>query len=374
MEKGLVTFFDVKECGFYRIRRGKDSEYVRGSLSETIGSIYSWVKGRDTDQTIPWCTKRHPMRTQIYCKSASYDEETGDYFFVFWKKYGESNGNVSGVLAKSKVNDSKKDTHKVNTQVKGQQVILGEPMYYWFIPEHNIIASVKLPHSLSDSDNMLNYLKKCVDLRIEIPGKSAAERTVYNSKAGRDVIIKTVSYQSDDKKFSLNFKLSAELKELNVNSVSLSALSEQITHLVVRETITSSKDVKKDSIFSLFDQISMKKRQRISMSKQVEIITEENLTYTELSNIINMYNNDFDAGDSVWDNIGFKVDGVEGSTKWFDKYVERKHVLIEPKHKKDDSYYPAEQFLNEVKRERKSLLDFIAIEKEQAKLAVGSDI
>ncbi|MFV7772143.1 hypothetical protein [Shewanella marisflavi] len=374
MENGLVTFFDVKECGFYRIRRGKDSEYIRGSLSETIQSIYAWVKDRDTDQTIPWCIKRHPFRTQIYCKSASYDQDTGDYFFVFWKKYGENSGNVSGVLAKSKVNDENRDTHKVNTQVKGQEVILGEPMYYWFIPEHNIVASVKLPHSLCDSDSVFNYIKKCVDLRIDIPGKSSSERTVYNPKAGREVIIKTVNYQSDGKDFSLNFKLTAEMKELNVNSVSLSALSGQITHLVVRETISSSKDVKKDSMFSLFDRVSLKKRQRVSMSKQVEIITEENLTYTELSEIIKMYNNDFDAQGSVWDNIGFKVDGAEGTTKWFDKYVERKHILIESKHKKDDSYYPAEQFLKEIKRERSSLLDFIAIEKELAKQAVGSDI
>lgn len=372
METGSVTFFDVRECGFYRIRRTNDSEHVKGSLSDTMNAIYSWVQDRDTDQTIPWCTKKHPFRTQIYCKSAAYDKDTGDYFFVFWKKYGESSGNVSGVLAKSKVNDSNKDTHKINTQVSGQQVILGEPMYYWFIPQHNIMASIKLPNSLCDSDNVLNYLKKCIDLRIEVSGKSTSERTAYNPKAGRDVTIKTVSYKSDDDKYSLNFRFNAELKELNVNNVSLSALSQQITHLVVRETITSSKEVSKDSMFTLFDRIALKKTPKVSMSKQVEIITQESLTYNELKSIIQLYNNELHSDASQWNNIGFKVDGADGNTKWFDKYVERKQILVDPLHKKDSSYYTAQQLLIEVKRERNALLDFIAIEQAQAQNAMGN--
>ena len=77
-------------------------------------------------------------------------------------------------------NDKEKDTHTVETNVRGQDVIYGQPMYYWYIPEHNLIASVKFPHSLADSEGVSHYIKKCIDLRIDHPRKKLTENTIFN--------------------------------------------------------------------------------------------------------------------------------------------------------------------------------------------------
>lgn len=358
MEQGLISFFDVKECGFYRIRR-TDSEYVSGSLSESIKLVYDWLQGRDFDQTIPWNPEVHAFRTQIYCKSVYSDSVTGDFVFVLWKKFGENSGNINGVLAKSKVDDKGKDTHKFETSVKGQDVILGEPMYYWFIPEHNLIASIKFPNSLSDSDAVFNYIKKCIDLRIPNPNKKESERSVYNQHLGRDIITKSTTYRSIDDKYSLTYRLKAELKELSINESSLDSLSKKITHIVIRESIKSEKSVQKDSLFSMFDKMVGKNEETISREKQVEIVSEESVSKEMLQSMIVTYNDEFDSK-STWNNVGFKIDGIESPTKWFDRYVDRKHILMDESKKKDGSYYTADKLFIDLKRERVSLLDFMA--------------
>ncbi|GKQ96537.1 hypothetical protein [Aeromonas hydrophila] len=362
MEQGIVTFFEVTECGFYRIRHNK-TEHVEGSLGETVDLINGWLKGRDVDQTIPWSVEEHPYRPQLYCKSVFVDQKTGDGMFVFWKKFGDDSGKLSGILAKSKVDDTGIDTHKVQASVKGQKVILGEPMYYWFIPEYNLIAAVKFPNSLSDSDSVFDYIKKCIDLRINHPRKSISTRNVFNQHVGRDLVIKNVTYRSEDDSYSLSFKLNAELKELSINDASLAGLAKRITHLVVRETISSTKEVKKDSAFVMFDRLLRKSKQSKSISKQVEITSEESFSIPELRQVIAAYYDDFSDA-SGWDNVGFKFDGIESPTKWFNNYVDRKRILMNESDKKEASYYTAEKMLIALQKERQDLLDFMLTKKD----------
>lgn len=362
MEQGLITFFEVTECGFYRLRH-KKTEHIEGSLSETVNLIDTWLKNRDVDQTIPWSITEHPDRVRVYCKSVFVDSNSGDAVFVFWKKFGDDSGKLSGILGKSKVGDPGKDTHQIQASVKGQDLILGEPMYYWFIPEHNLIATIKFPHSLSDSDAVFDYIKKCIDLRISHPRKNVSTRSVHNQHIGKDLVIKTVTYRSEDDSYSLSFKLNAELKEYSVNDASIAGLSSRITHLVVRETISSTKEVQKDSAFVMFDRLLRKSKQSKSISKQVEIVSEESFSIPELKNIIAAYNDDFNSS-ADWDNVGFKMDGVESPTKWFNNYVERKRILVSDDDKKDHSYFPAEKIAMALQKERRDLLDFMSGHKE----------
>ncbi len=283
--------------------------------------------------------------------------------FVFWKKFGDDSGKLSGILAKSKVDDTGIDTHKVQASVKGQKVILGEPMYYWFIPEYNLIAAVKFPNSLSDSDSVFDYIKKCIDLRINHPRKSISTRNVFNQHVGRDLVIKNVTYRSEDDSYSLSFKLNAELKELSINDASLAGLAKRITHLVVRETISSTKEVKKDSAFVMFDRLLRKSKQSKSISKQVEITSEESFSIPELRQVIAAYYDDFSDA-SGWDNVGFKFDGIESPTKWFNNYVDRKRILMNESDKKEASYYTAEKMLIALQKERQDLLDFMLTKKD----------
>lgn len=357
MEQGLITFFNVKSCGFYRLK-DKKSVHVEGTMSEIIDLLYNWLKGRDFDQTIPWDIKAHVNRTRIYCKSAYIHEQTKDAVFVFWKQFGEDNGNLNGILAKSKVDDKGVDTHKVKARIKGQNVILGEPMYYWYIPEYNLMASIKFPHSLTDTESVCSYIKKCIDLRINNPRKIQSESRFFNHLAGREIVTKNVTYKSEDGSYSLSFKIDAEMKELSINDASLANLARRITHLVVRESISSSREIEKDSLFTMFDKLTRNKHGSMSRSKQVEIVSEEHFDADGLASILATYNSDHEP-DSKWDNVGFKIDGIDKPTKWFDRYVDRKKIFVREDDKKEGSYFSAETLMDYILFKRHDLLDFM---------------
>lgn len=354
MEQGLITFFDVKACGFYR-KKDNSPVHVEGSLSETIKMIHDWVQGREFDQTLPWDKDTHVNRSKVYCKSSCINEN--DAVFVFWKQFGNDSGNLNGILAKSKVDDKGKDTHTVETNIGGQKVIYGQPMYYWYIPEHDLIASIKFPHSLSDSEGVCHYIKKCIDLRIEHPRKRQTERSVFNPALKKEVKTKSISYRSENGSYSLYFKIDAALKELSVEDTSLENLAKRITHIVVRESISSSREIEKNSLFSMYDRIRRVKSNSITRSKQVEIVSEESVDAQYLESILKTYSSEYDAK-STWENVGFRVGGINSSTKWFDNYVDRKRIVIDQSYKKDGKYYLAETLIKCILSQRDSLLDF----------------
>jgi hypothetical protein len=362
MESGLVTFFDVKEFGFYRPRRasksdptGKD-EYVNGSMSEVLESVMEWVRGREFAQTIPWDVPTNPDRTKIYCKDCQKDEVTGDVLFVFCKALTNSKGELSGFVEGARVGSEDKDVVQVSKKVRGQNLIYGQPMYYWFIPKLNLIASINFSHSVASTEHVMDYLKRCLDNFIPHPNRKVSLDTRFHPRLNKDISIKSVSYRSECGKFNLKFKAVAELKELSLKDISLESLARKITHIVVRDTLSRSNRIQEDSLFDLWSKVS-KKQGEVRREKHVEIIEEVNLSPDELRDVLQVYKDEHQQG-SIWNNVGFRTSDNETLTKWFDRYVERKHIYLDPSLKREDAYYPPALVLTTLIDMRAGLLDF----------------
>jgi hypothetical protein len=356
LENGLVTFFDVTQCGLYRLKDRKQ-QWEEGGFVETLSSIYTWLEGRDVDQTLPWDPNSHENRPKIYCKSLHKDSENGDYFFVFWKQFGEGSGAINGIFPKSKVNDDNQDTHKVNANIKGQELILGQAMYYWFIPEFNLIASIRFPGSCADTDAIQFYIRKLITLRVSHPRKKCSESTTHNPLKNKDITTKRISYEPEEGKYSLSYLFDVEMKELSIKNTKIETLAENITHIVTRETISATRETNRPTAFKLFDKFLQHQNGPLTRKKQVEVTTEVDLSPVEVTNILKEYSST-PLKEEEWDNIGFKSNGIESSTKWFNKYIDREHIAVNPKSKKDDIYYTAPYIYALLKKERSSLLAF----------------
>lgn len=355
MERGLISFFEVNECGFYRIRNNKESEHVEGSLSESLALVEQWVKGRDFTQTVPWDTESAHQRSQVYCKDIAVDSITKDVLFVFWKRYGDDSGKVKGISPDAKFGANPGDSIKVEAKVRGQNAILGEPMYYWFIPEFNIIASINFPHSIASTTEVCSYIKRCIDFRINHPRKSVVEQTSFNQYSNKELTIKRVMYKSEDGKYSMNFRFDVHMKELSSEKANLKSLSNKITHIVVRDTISTVQEDQKDSCFRLFDLLQGKSLKK-KFQKQVEIIEERRLSEDELKSMLEVYHQECKPGDT-WNNVGFREDGND-TTRWFNKYVTKENILMKPLDK-NDNFYSANSLLEELQKRRVDLLQAV---------------
>jgi len=348
MDKGLISFFEVKYCGFYSTSI-KDPEYVEGSLEETLDSFCDWVKDRDFNQTIPWDVDSHPKRTQIYCKSIAQDSKTKDTLLVLWKRFGDDSGKVSGISPDAKVGQDTSDSIKIDPKVKGQSAILGQPMYYWVIPTLGVIATINFSHSCAATKEVSEYIKRCIDYRVPHPRKHEVETESENPATGETIVRKSVTYKTDDGRRSLRFKLFASTKELNSDKANVDRLSKKISHIVVRDTISTTKGDDKDPFFKLWSKVKGKKK----FSKHIELIEEAALTPNEVSDIIKVHNAEYDPKNK-WNNIGFRESGND-STKWFSKYVSREKLLL-PFLSGNNNYYSANAVLNKLLKNRSDLL------------------
>lgn len=315
--------------------------------------VQGWVKDREFSQTIPWDVSATPGRKQIYCKSVYKNEETNDSVFVLWKRFGEETGGVSGILADSKVGEDKGGSIKLDSKINGKDVIYGQPMYYWFIPEFNIIASIKFPHSLAATDLVIGYLRRCIELRIPDGRKKITESLSENPITLKQVTTKHVSFVSDDE-YSLKYLFKAKLKELSISKVDLENLSRKITHIVVRDKIATVVEDDRGSEFKFWDRLTRKQHQKF-FSKQVEIVSEADVDSEGLRGMLGVYKEEITGKDS-WNDVGFKTDGKDGSTKWFGSYVDRSHILMKPEYLIDEIYFPAKIILKEIERNRLDIL------------------
>lgn len=354
MESGLISFFEIRECGFYRIKQGKN-ELATGGVADSLHSIRSWLKDKELENTLPWDKNSNISKTKIYCESSSFNKVTNDFLFVFWKDVGDDDGNVKGLLAKGAVSQSTTKAIKINKQSGGNDYIYGNPMYYWFIPEYNLIASIRLPNSLASLDSALDYIKKCTDYRIPRSHRKVSTNVHFNHFANKNIEAKSVNYRSEDDSYSMKFKITAHTKELSAYKVDAQNLAKKITHLVIRDTISTTRNEDKgmDSSIKLWNRIrGVQTRHR--MTKEVELIEDANLSAEELLGIISVYQQDIKSGG--WNNIGFKTEGIKSTTKWFGKYVERQHITLSPDQKQEDVYYPANIVLQKLTDKRSQIL------------------
>jgi hypothetical protein len=361
MDKGLITFFDITECGLYQIKQKKDPIHIEGNIKDSIERIIGWLKDRDFSDTIPWDAESLPNRSKYYCKSVYTDPKTNDSLLVFWKKHGDDSGKLSGILETAKVGANKGDSVSVSDKTLfGQKIIYGQPLYYWFLPEYNLIASIKFTHSLSSTEAVLEYCKRCIDLRVYDERKTVKTHNVYNRHQETNIPIQKATYTSEDKKHSLVYKIDAKMKELAAADADIARLAASITHIVVRENIKARRSKEaRDPIFTIFDKVI--KNQSRQLKSQVEVISEVSLTASELTELFKIFRDEYRPED-LWSNIGFKTKGKDDTTKWFNSYVDREYIKVDEYMKHDNTFYTAEYLLKALLDRRIELLSDITVQ------------
>lgn len=54
METGIVTFFDIKACGFYRLKKNAEElEHKFGTLDEIFDALQAWLDDKSVEESIP---------------------------------------------------------------------------------------------------------------------------------------------------------------------------------------------------------------------------------------------------------------------------------------------------------------------------------
>lgn len=308
--KGHFNFFKVTGCGFYK--HGDASPHSCG-IKETFRLISAWVQGRPLADTIPWDPKH--TRTgapKCYCHDMYEDEETGDFLLVLWKSETDSVGTLWGASETAATGKGK--VVEYTNKYRGEKVIWGRPCYYWIVPEHETVISIKFDHSVCDSQMLQDWVTRCINNRVkhEMKTRQTTEKGFVRYSFGDGA-------EGGESRYAYRFDV--KLRSMDTASAEMRELASRVTHIVRRETIQLAQGTDDRAAWiKAFDKIPYLNPKPKAKQRQIEVRAEAKPTPAEMEKIIEEFARE-NRKSSDWDNIGFDTDK---GTVWVDKY--RLHV------------------------------------------------
>jgi hypothetical protein len=352
-----LNFFSIEECGLYK----RDSSASKGlEASETFQLIYEWVQGKPLEDTIPW----DPLNSRsgssnCYCHDIYKCENTEDFVLVLWKSDANSAGSIWGAQASATPGNAK--VVEYTNGYKGKRVIWGRPCYYWVIPKLRSIASIKVEHSVCDSQMLQDWVSKCITNRVKHPNKKRVE-----TDTGQPRFSFTDSSDVSGAKYA--FRFDVRLRSLNTSSAELQGLANRITHIVRRDTIRLQVGTDdRDDWLKIFDGIPYLPTKPKAKTRQIEVRAEAKPSVLEIKSIIEKFSKE-ERKRSDWNNVGFETDT---GTVWVDRY--RLHETVNYSQDKL-TVIPASAIHAQLSKNREKLL--LSIQRDEklklaAKKAIG---
>lgn len=364
--RGLVTYFNFDNFGFYRIRKGKAGEHHGGTIEDIFSDLDRWLAGKNLKDTLVFDPQLISRQSRMYCRSFAKDSATGDVVMTLWRAVGTKNGGVGGAFADESLSSESKETLKTGTEIDGKEIIWGQPSYYWVIPEYNKVASIRLPNAIIDTAALCQYIKSYVDYRRDSVHKKFVPREFVHPKTLNKVKTNTVTYEYTDEKesYSLNFKVLARQYKKNTSDADLEKISQEVTHIVYRESIRKSvPDTRKEWV-KLFDKFGDligldTEKPTTEEVNNIELIVEASPTTESLEAMFEHYAEEYSEED-VWCNIGLKRDGRTGRTTWLNEFVVTDEINL-PETTSD--YYEASEIMSVLKTHRARLVKSLTFDK-----------
>ena len=343
LDKGVVTFFDVVDVGFYEKSVNSESTKITGSLLETIGHLAEWVLDPDLGftNTIPWDVTSHPRRQPVYSKAVYTDPTTNDTLFVFWSGEHDQENSRKGIKADASTGAFDNDSVNLKDAVPRGKTIVGDAMYYWFIPEHNLLATIDFKHSKLSSDEVFSYIKRCVDFRLDLS-------TEQNSlKKIKEQVEASVGSYTNQYYVDKNSDRRVYLKKM----------ARSITHIIARDTVAYSPTDKMTGqmkmLGALINSFKADGQPDKVERRQIEMVEERKVTEAELKKLIENSEKESDPED-IWAGIGFQT-GSNDKPKFFKSFIHRPNIFVDKSYNMGN-YYNPELFLKHLLTQRDDLL------------------
>lgn len=334
-----LNFFSIDECGLYKHGANEPKGM---DVKETFELIHNWVRGKPLEDTIPWDPSE--SRTGVpkcYCHDVYMCESTGEYLLILWKSDADSAGTLLGAQASATTGNG--NVVEYTNNYRGKPVIWGRPCYYWVIPKLKTIISIKLDHSVCDSQMLQDWITKCINNRVNHPNKKR-----YTTEGGQVKLSFTDASDISGAKYAYRFDV--KLRSLATVSAELQDLAARVTHIVRRETIRLQvgTDDRADWV-KLFDKIPYLSPKPKSKSRQIEVRAEAKPTAAEVKKIVESFAKE-DRKKSDWNNVGFETDT---GMVWADKYRLRATINLS---KDSLSVFTAAEMHEKLSKNRVTLL------------------
>ncbi len=192
-ERGLITFFDLEQFGYYRMRKAQVVDPYDIDGSDILTRLNSWLIGKKFQNTVPWGAGNafHKLYCQSYCLSADND----DFIIVLVKSVGAENGGVKGFKIDASVDMDSNGTVASADGLNAKDVAWGQVMYYWFIPSEGKVASIRFPDSVCDINSLSKYVREWVKCRSDKYVGEVSTREFVHPQTKKAIKVERMLYE-----------------------------------------------------------------------------------------------------------------------------------------------------------------------------------
>lgn len=340
MEKIKLKFYTIERCGYYRY--GSDTSYLT-DISDTLDDLKSWISNKTLSETkttniLTAATEKLP----VYCVGVE-KSVNNTYLLVTWNEIASTNGNVASINKDEPVATA--SSHVEQTRLPDGN-IPGFATYFWFIPDENILATIKFGHIENGHIGMnclikgflTRYSKYTVGRIIPIEEREDESAQEYEILGYGN----TTAYDNQLHPY-FNSKLKRLAGKIDYIKNQRTNISKMIRKTTLSTTVTNE--------LTLFEELMYK----IGMSSAPALNEEVELKYEiktqpssqELEDIISSWQNDHEQ---VWDDVGFMISG-QPNPLWLSSEVPSKEIEINTV-RNNDEFVNFAELLRELDRNK----------------------
>lgn len=337
MEKIKLKFYEVERCGYYKY--GQDGCYLT-SLSDVLNDLKEWIQGKTLQQTKTTnILSASSEKLPVYCVGIT--KGSGNtYLLVTWNEIASTNSNVSSIKKDEPVSSAAMNVESTPLPVGN---IPGFATYFWFIPDENILATIKFNH-IENGHIGMNYFLKGFLTRF-------SKYTVLvedEQNRGNYEIVGYGTHELYDE--NLHPYFTSKLKRLAGKIDTIRRKRLDITK-IIRKTVLSNQIRDDISLWEkLMYTVGISRPSQLDDTVELKYEIKSKPTSQELEDIISSWQQDHSQ---VWDDVGFTFAGMQNPL-WLSSEVPSKDIEINVS-RSNDEFVNFGSLISELESKREEL-------------------
>lgn len=336
LEPARIVFYDIEEFGFYK--RGSETPLF-GAIPDILNDLATWANGRQLGLTKTYDRDDGSLLPAYFLDAR---RRGSAWLLTLWNETPNTDGTVASINAYDQVG---------NVDVTLTELAAGDipgfASYFWFLPDRNVVATIRFQHSAARSQ-MRTYLQKFManfcSHAVTETNEATQEIRVLGYRATR-----TSPLVKARARFNLDLhRRSGEQQYLlehadrvrKLSKKGILTLTERQDRALWQRMLTAA-HLTEPSI----------RPQEVKIRYDVEV--EDGLTEDEVSAIINGWDEESDDND-----FGFRMVG-ETETRWLGHAIAKESLSLDVLRLNPEMVDP-EFLLEELARHRAELVRLLA--------------
>lgn len=342
-EVASITLYDITKCGLYKFNDSSIS--LLGNIEIFLDQLIKWAKNpkRNLIDTCTYEIDDDELGERTFCYDILKNSTTKNFLVVTWNETASLEGQLASIVGNVPVGQA-----KVKTKGSGKNEIVGYPSYFYIMPNENILATITFGKTKNGAFNFKCLFKEFISKYTSFACYEKNTETQTNELKGYKAD-KTSTDAPQNLRASFNFNIIRSSHQIDKLVTNHKEITKVVKHNKLSVTDTLKLGWSSKLSISIFD------KQKPKTDGDVKFTFEYPYTPTnakELKDIIQDWELNYTG--SMWDNIGFKLQG-ESKTIWLNDMNARNRFELYLNRNNQNVIEPIELF-SELERISKNIL------------------